>query len=112
MTGSACPPVQAIPQLQAMVGTAQVRVCPPYEAKLGAISPRKPRLAHRSLPSGPQPAGCSNRHPPCRLLSAGSKKGPPPIWRVQIRETGNVMTELRYMAPATLDQPTGAFAAA
>ena len=40
------------------------------------------------------------------------EKGPPPIWGAQIRETGNGMTELRYMAPATLDEAIGAFAAA
>ena len=75
---------------------------------------RKPRRAHRSLPYQPDLAGCSNRLPPCRLAALpGRYKAVVHMGRADKKgDCGNTMTELRYLAPDTLDEAIGAFAKA
>src|SRR5829696_1395704 len=97
-----------------MVGTAQERLCPTYRRPPRSNPARKPRRAHRSLPVQPDLTGCSNRLPPCRLAALpGRHKAIVRMGRAgKTGDGGKTMTELRYLAPDTLDEAIGAFAKA
>src|SRR5450432_1966500 len=61
------------------------------------------------------PGGCSNRFRPCRLPPlAGPKRRAAHIIRgarADQGDDGTTMTEIRYLAPGTLDEAIKAFAA-
>src|SRR3974390_1528278 len=88
--------------------------------RLHFISPRlrgegeatQARLPHGGLSPEQAPTGCSNRLCPCRL--SASQPGRMSPSSQSARDQGRqqtTMTELRYLAPRTLEEAVGAFAA-